>query len=101
MIQLKEMRQRAGYKTQKEAAKAFGVSPTRWNSWENEVNDMGLDTAISICDFLGCTLDELAGRVVPSLPDDERELISRYRGADPRGKEAINSVARHESELTT
>lgn len=60
-IRLKEMRERAGYKSQKEAAAAFGVGYTRWNNWETEKNFMPIDVASNLCDFLGCTMDELAG----------------------------------------
>ena len=61
MLKLKELRNAKGM-TGEELGRAIGVSaPTIYN-WEAERVNMTIAQACSICDVLGCTLDQLAGR---------------------------------------
>lgn len=87
-LKLKEMRKRAGM-TQKKAAEALGVTVGGWSGWEIGRRKISLDDACRICDVLGCTLDELAGRAAPTLSEDETLLLASFRECDDRGKRVV------------
>jgi transcriptional regulator with XRE-family HTH domain len=59
---LRELRRRAGL-TQEALARRIDVSGDTVRKWERGKRTPILDTAARLCDALGCSLDELAGRV--------------------------------------
>lgn len=61
-LQLQQLRQKAGYKRRKEFAQACGMPERQIKAWEDGERKIRLEQAVAIADFLGCTLDELAGR---------------------------------------
>jgi len=91
-------RREAGY-TQKELAAALGVPFSTYRSWEYKTVKLTLENAISICNVLGCTPNNLAGieTMDPSLTDDESRLVRLYRSTDARGRETIMAVAESQS----
>lgn len=64
MIQLREMRERAGMQ-QQDVAKALGVSAQSLSYWENGKRNVNLADAVKLADLYKCSLDELAGRDWP------------------------------------
>lgn len=51
--------------TAKDVADAAGVSTTTVGNWMSGTTAMKLKDAEAVCDLLGCSLDELAGRDEP------------------------------------
>lgn len=80
-LQLKQLRKRAGYKKQSDFARALGVKERTYASWEREEVGLSMSQACDIADFLGCSLDELAGRW---------EYVKEPKYLDPR-QEALNA----------
>lgn len=91
-ICLRELRVKNGI-TAEQIAKRLGVSRVTVTHWENGQNRIGLDQACAVCDILGCSLDELAGRKPMSLSTDEIQLIRDFRSTDARGQAAILAIA--------
>lgn len=91
-LRLRELRERRGL-TSRQMCERLGVKADRYRKWEGGVNGMPLDHALAACSILRCSLDELAGRVAPSLGPDEERLLELYRSTDARGRLAIMSVA--------
>ena len=90
---LEALRRKAGFKTAADFAKRLGVSRPTVSMWESGQREMSLDRACDICDILGCTLDELAGRRSMSLSTEEQQLIRDFRSTDARGQAAILAIA--------
>lgn len=69
--------------SQSQVAKAIGVNAQTIINYESESapNTPTLETAWGLCDLFGVTLDELGGRVPPSVsprrkePNDERRTV--------------------------
>lgn len=78
-LQLKQLRERAGYKRREDFAEASGFPKRRIQSWENGERNPTFDDACKLADFLKVSLDELAGRT---------EFMCQY--SDPR-QTAINA----------
>lgn len=98
-IQLKRLRKEAGYKNRRDFATALGGNFTerRITSWENGERMMSLEQACVIADFLGCSLDELAGRRFEATeaiaPDPaHRGLVESYDSLSEEGREVADSV---------
>ena len=98
-IQLKRLRKEAGYKNRRDFATALGGNFTerRITSWENGERMMSLEQACVIADFLGCSLDELAGRRFEATeaiaPDPgHRDLVESYDSLSEEGREVADSV---------
>ena len=60
-LQLKEMRKRAGYKTQKAAADVLGIKERKYASWERGEVQLTLEDAFDIGLVFGCTPNDLCG----------------------------------------
>lgn len=91
------LRKRAGYTNRDDFAKALGVSESRYKSWETETRRLPIADACEIADFLGCTLDELAGRdFAPSEYSDPRqaELNHAWASINEQRKERLLENAR-------
>ena len=98
-IQLKRLRKEAGYKNRRDFATALGGNFTerRITSWENGERMMSLEQACVIADFLGCSLDELAGRRIeateaPAPDPAHRGLVESYDSLSEEGREVADSV---------
>lgn len=77
-LKLKELRKLAGYKSARELAERLHVAPSTVASWEIGLRDMPLSRAVELCNVLGCSLEELAGRApvdrLKNACDDLSEL---------------------------
>ena len=62
MRNLKQIREAKGH-TQNQMARRFGVSEQTWRRYEQGKTEPSWKKAAEIADFLGVSLDELAGRV--------------------------------------
>jgi len=91
-LKLRELRERRGL-TVAAMITRLGVKDSRYRKWESGSAAMPLEYAIDACAVLRCSLDELAGLVIPALSDDEQRLLDLYRSTDDRGRLAILSVA--------
>lgn len=90
---LKELRRRAGYATAEAFAEAVGMSVHTYRRYESGSINLYLDTACDLCDALGCTLDELAGRGEPKRSERVDAMMYAYINLDERGKQAVEAVA--------
>ena len=96
-LRLRELREKRGL-TPRQMTERLGVKEDRYRKWENGVNGMPLEYALEACSILRCSLDELSGRVIPALADDERRLLGYYNDTDDRGRAVIMAVARSQAE---
>lgn len=55
---LKELRARKNL-TQKQAAKALGVSPTTYNAWEKDISKVAVSKVQAVADFYGVSLGQI------------------------------------------
>lgn len=92
MIKLRELREAAGLEV-KDMCRKLGVADSRYRKWESGTNGVPLDFALTICDVLHCTLDELSGHAPMVLSDDERRLLDLYRSCNDKGREYLMQVA--------
>lgn len=86
---VRELREQAGYTSQKSFADAFGVAQTTVASWEGGKREPGYATTIRLADFFHVSVDYLLGREntkkeptpVPEsgLSKDESDLIELFR----------------------
>jgi len=76
----------------------LGIQDSRYRKWESQAAAIPLEYACACCDILRCTLDELAGRAVPSISADEQTIIDTYRAAGRLGKRVILATAREVAE---
>ena len=81
-FQLMRLRKEAGYKSRDDFGGALGESPRRIKSWETFETKITLEDACKVADFLGCSLDELAGRweYVGRFSDDRQQRMNRAFG---------------------
>ena len=66
---LQAMRKRAGFKSAREFAEHAGINIKTYTNHEQGDTSMSLLQAWEYADLLNCTLDELAGRKSPNVPD--------------------------------
>lgn len=93
-LQMKSLRIRCGLK-QEEIAERLQMPVRRYGSYERQERTLSLEDACAVADVLGCTLDELAGRVWTGAQDDgERELVECYRASTPAQKSALMHQAK-------
>lgn len=60
-LQLKELRRRAGFKTQKDIADRLGIKERKYATWEREEVALTLEDAYNLSIVLGCTPNDLCG----------------------------------------
>lgn len=93
-LMLKEIRERTGM-NQKEAAEKVGITPQGWNGWELGKRKLNLMDACKVCEVLGCSLDELAGREWPpagrnnDVAPDERIVLDAMAKVNDEGRARI------------
>lgn len=100
-LQLKRLRKQAGFKTQGDLAAALEIPERRYASWERGEVAMSLEQAIMVCEILGCTLDELAGRDWPKStakkPKEDKQKSSLdqfYTSMNDAGRATLLSIAK-------
>lgn len=93
---LQEFRKRAGFKSARDFAEFMGISVGTYTNYEQGKANMSLLQAWEFADALNCTLDELAGRKVESLTDDERVIVNGYRAVDEMAKRRIKRNVENE-----
>jgi transcriptional regulator with XRE-family HTH domain len=78
---LQRLRQGAGL-SQPALARAAGIPVGTLRNWEQDLRVPRLDVAVKLANALGCTLDELAGRVpLPEAPPaDQPKKPRKGRG---------------------
>lgn len=98
-IQLKRLRREAGYKSRDAFAAALGdpYNARQIKAWEIGERKLSLEQACVLADFLGCSLDELAGRHLEATeaiaPDPgHRDLVESYDSLSEEGREVADSV---------
>lgn len=67
-----ELRKSRGL-TQKEAAKALGISQALLSHYENGLRECNLDFLLKISEFYDVTCDQILGRAVPACQDDTEQ----------------------------
>ena len=79
-LRLKEMRKRAGFKTQKAAADALGIKERKYASWERGEVQLTLEDAFNIGSVFKCTPNDLCGwdkrRYSASFTDDNHSTLN-------------------------
>lgn len=97
-IRVRELREQAGYTSQKAFADAFGVAQTTVASWEGGKREPGHETTIRLADFFHVSVDYLLGRddtkKEPPAQDGELSekdirLIEWFRSLPPEKQKAI------------
>lgn len=101
-LQLKELRKKAGYKTQKDMADRLGMKERKYSSWEREEVSLSLEDAFMLCEVLGCTPNDLCGWYLEHpreecgqpLTVEEAEIVNCYRASAPQWQQNIAMTAR-------
>lgn len=99
-LHLKELRKKAGFKTQGEIAAHLGIKERKYASWEREEVALTLEDAFMLSIALGCTPNDLCGW--PEGKNEghtfndafEQELLECYRSCTPRRQDRILDTAR-------
>lgn len=94
-IFLKQIRNEKRY-TQQEVADAVGVKLATYRTWENGSRMPSFAQIVACAEFLECTTDELAGRVVlREYGDPRQEMLNMcFENMNGKGKDLLVSVAR-------
>lgn len=102
-LRVRELRENAGYKSQKALADAFGVAQTTVAGWEGGKREPNYETTIRLANFFGVSLDYLLGLdekkpetsvtgflgAPIKLSPDEARLLAAYRRADDRARQTV------------
>lgn len=95
--QLQFYRRLAGYRSAKAFADSFGINVSTYTQYERGLIDFSAERAWELADALGCTVDELLGRDMPSstpLTGREGRLLAAYRKTSDTGRAALDAVAK-------
>ena len=87
-LMLKELRKAAGFGSAAAFAERIGQNQNTYASYEQGRRPLPIDVACDICDALGCSLDELMGRV----PHTEYRSVDVSSLSDG-GRQAVEEVA--------
>lgn len=96
-LQLQQLRKAAGYKNRDDFAAELGVNPRTYKTWETGERNFSFIQACTIADKLGCSLDELAGRLeyVGAYSDERQAEINKdYSVLDEPSKDAAAAAVR-------
>lgn len=99
-LQLKELRKKAGFKTQEAIADYLGMKLRKYQTWERGEVALTLEDAYMLCVALKCTPNDLCGwpkglNEHPGINDAfESELIECYRACTTTRKDRILDTAR-------
>ena len=95
---LKELRKKAGFRTQRDIAERLGIKERKYASWEREEVAIGLEDAYTLAVTLNCTPNDLCGWTerghAADMPPDEQELVDCYRSVDGERKDRLLKNAR-------
>lgn len=100
-LRLKELRIKAGFKTQKEIADRLGIKWRKYASWERQEVALTLEDAYTIALVLGCTPNDICGwpEGLNSKNEihgrEERDLVECFRQSTDQQKDALLIVARN------
>lgn len=94
-LQLKRLRNIKGL-SQEDMAESLGIKKSRYGTWERGERMMSLEQAYNVTEILGCTLDELVGRVpARSFADpDQAALNGYYESMNSHGRDMLLETAR-------
>ena len=91
MVSIKALRKSKSM-TQKELAKALGISRATVSKYEAGLRTPNMDMMVKICDVLGCTTDYLLGRTIfpySELTTLEDKFLGAFHAADQSEQEAV------------
>lgn len=100
-LMLKELRKKAGFKSQATIAERLGIKERRYSTWERGEVELTIKDAYALCEVLGCTPNDLCNwyedhpaETPKGLSDSENALLGNYRLSPPESRSAIEQVAR-------
>lgn len=99
-LQLKELRKKAGFKTQEDIADYLGMKLRKYQTWERGEVALTLEDAYMLCVALKCTPNDLCGwpkglnEDSEPLTGEEMEIADCYRDCTPQWQQNIAMTAR-------
>lgn len=95
-MNLKRLRKARGM-SQKQAAKALGLSRTTYTKYENGVHDPSVETLVKMSEVFEVSVDMIVGgafaaRAGTGEDPDERRLLDLFRRADPADQTAVRAI---------
>ena len=99
-LQLKELRKKAGFKTQEDIADYLGMKLRKYQTWERGEVALTLEDAYMLCVALKCTPNDLCGwpkglnEDSEPLTGEEMEIVDCYRDCTPQWQQNIAMTAR-------
>ena len=99
-LQLKELRKKAGLKTQEDIADYLGMKLRKYQTWERGEVALTLEDAYMLCVALKCTPNDLCGWPKglnddsEPLTSEEMEIVDCYRESSPQWQQNIAMTAR-------
>lgn len=94
---IKKAAQLRGIK-QVEMARFLGVSQSSVSNWINGTNSVDIDTLAKLCDFLGVSLNQIAGLEVLDTQEvvtgRELKLLISYRALNEEEKKQVDDFIR-------
>lgn len=99
-LQLKELRKKAGFKTQEDIADYLGMKLRKYQTWERGEVALTLEDAYMLCVALKCTPNDLCGWPKglnddsEPLTSEEMEIVDCYRESSPQRQQNIAMTAR-------
>lgn len=99
-LQLKELRKKAGFKTQEDIADYLGMKLRKYQTWERGEVALTLEDDYMLCVALKCTPNDLCGWPKglnddsKPLTSEEMEIVDCYRESSPQWQQNIAMTAR-------
>ena len=99
-LQLKELRKKAGFKTQEDIADYLGMKLRKYQTWERGEVALTLEDAYMLCVALKCTPNDICGWPKglnddsEPLTSEEMEIVDCYRESSPQWQQNIAMTAR-------
>lgn len=75
---LRELRRARGL-TQRDVARAFGITDVGYGGWERGDTEPSLDNIVRLCEFFGCSSDSLIG-LAPPPPSAPTARLGELKG---------------------
>lgn len=105
-IRMKELREKAGYNSQKALADYLGIAQSTVGNWESGTREPNTEMLIKLSTLFGCTVDYLLGAETAKtatpkddgLDDECKELVRRFCEADENGRKFIWAAVRAASD---